>query len=124
MGRIPGTTGLVTIFTLLTIAGCAAQKPQIYRWGQYEQLVYQMYAKPGEAEPGTQTAILSEDIERTLAEDKRVPPGVHAHLGYMYYTQGNKRAALNEFGTEKDLFPESAIFIDGILERLQGGLVE
>lgn len=97
--------------------GCA-QQPLIYRWGVYEELVYEMYAKPGKADPGTQVARLSEDIARTQAEGKRVPPGVHAHLGYMYYLQGNSDAAYQEFATERELFPESATFVDGILRRL------
>jgi hypothetical protein len=99
-------------------SGCTQQR-YIYRWGIYEDLVYDMYAKPGKADPGTQVARLSEDIERTQAEGKRVPPGVHAHLGYMYYLQGNRDAAYAEFVTERELFPESATFIEGILQRLR-----
>jgi len=110
----------MALLAVLVISGCATQKPLIYRWGEYEQLVYEMYAAPGKAEPGAQVTKLSEDVERTLAEGKRVPPGVHAHLGYMYYIQGNEGAAINEFATEQKLFPESAVFIDGILKRLQG----
>lgn len=109
----------IALISLLLVSGCATRKPLIYRWGNYEQLVYEMYTSPGKAEPGVQVAKLSADIERTMAEGKRVPPGVHAHLGYMYYMQGNKSAALNEFATEKALFPESAVFIDGILKRLK-----
>lgn len=111
---------LATITAALLVTGCAATKPPIYRWGDYEQLVYEMYATPGKADPGVQVAKLSADIERTHAEGKRVPPGVHAHLGYMYYIQGNEGAAINEFYTEKQLFPESGILIDRMLNRLQG----
>ncbi len=119
MTRVSQVTILTAITAALLISGCATQKPPIYRWGQYEQLVYEMYAEPGKAEPGTQVQILSEDLERTLAEGKRVPPGVHAHLGYMYFIQGNERAAMNEFATERQLFPESTMLIDGMLERMQ-----
>jgi hypothetical protein len=48
-----------------------------------------------------------------------VPPGVHAHLGYMYYLSGNAEAAFDEFATERALFPESATFVDGVFERLR-----
>jgi hypothetical protein len=99
-------------------AGCAEQ-PQIYRWGVYEQVVYDMYANPGTADPETQVIKLSEDIARTQSEGKRVPPGVHAHLGYMYYLAGNSDAAVEEFASERDLFPASAVFIDGVFERLR-----
>jgi hypothetical protein len=97
--------------------GCAGPAP-IYRWGVYENLVYEMYATPGESDPGAHAALLSEDIARTHAEGKRVPPGVHAHLGFLYYSQGYVDAAHEQFVIEKELFPESATFIDGILERM------
>ena len=87
--------------------------------GVYEPLVYEMYAKPGKADPGTQVAKLSEDILRTQAEGKRVPPGVHAHLGYMYFLLGNTEAAYQAFVTEREMFPESATFINGMLQRLR-----
>ena len=119
----PLTMGQRTILAAATIAAVlsssCAQKPPIYRWGDYEDLVYEMYAKPGKADPGTQVAKLSEDVARTEAEGKRVPPGVHAHLGYMYYLQGSRDAAYQEFVTERELFPESATFVDGILRRLR-----
>jgi hypothetical protein len=116
MARWSGPLGALVAAGLA--AGCA-EKPQIYRWGIYEELVYEMYAKPGAADPDTQVVRLSEDIARTQSEGKRVPPGVHAHLGYMYYLSGNAEAALDEFATERALFPESASFIDGIFARLR-----
>lgn len=107
------------IALLLFVAGCT-QKPQIYRWGIYQNLIYQMYMEPGTADPGTQAAKLSEDIRRTEAEGKRVPPGVHAHLGYVYYSLGNTGLAAEQFAAERTLFPESSTFIDEILHRLEG----
>lgn len=113
-------TILVVLVNLLLISGCVTQKPPLYRWGEYEELVYEMYAEPGKADPGTQVAKLSEDVGRTQAEGQRVPPGVYAHLGYMHYMQGNQGAAMSAFATEKALFPESAVFVDAILKRLKG----
>ncbi len=103
---------------LLLSTGCASNKPPLYHWGSYEQLIYEMYARPGEADPGAQVEKLSADVEREQAEDLRTPPGVHAHLGYMYYIQGNEPAAYNEFAIEREIFPESKVFVEGILQRL------
>jgi hypothetical protein len=113
-------TTLLALANLVLISGCVTQKPTLYDWGEYEELIYQMYSEPGKAEPGTQVAKLSEDIGRMQAEGKRVPPGVHAHLGYMHYIQGNQGAAMSAFAIEKALFPESAVFVDAILKRLKG----
>jgi hypothetical protein len=111
----------ITMFTLTAglLSGCAHQKPPLYHWGEYENLVYDMYVNPGKADPGTQIVELSEDIQQASALGQRVPPGVHAHLGYMYYIQGNPDEARHEFLIERELFPESKVFIDGMLQRLQ-----
>lgn len=105
----------------LLIVGCAETEAPLYRWGNYESLIYDMYVNPGEAEPGVQIAKLTEDIQRANADGKRIPPGVHAHLGYLHYTQGNQGDALQEFALERELYPESAVFIDGMLSRVKTG---
>jgi hypothetical protein len=101
----------------IAAAGCA-QNQLLYRWGSYESGLYDMYLRPGKGDPGTQIAKLTEDIERARAENKNVPPGVHAHLGYLHYTQGQVERARDEFLIERQLFPESAVFIDGVIARM------
>ncbi|HEX9446088.1 MAG TPA: DUF4810 domain-containing protein [Candidatus Binatia bacterium] len=109
--------GLWLALAALSALGACA-RPALYSWGRYENLIYEMYMKPGQADPGTQVAKLTEDIEKAKAGDKPVPPGVHAHLGYLYYQQGNVAGARQELQIEKTLFPESAAFVDGVLQRL------
>jgi hypothetical protein len=104
---------------LAFVVGGCAQSSALYRWGDYESVLYDMYLRPGKADPITQIARLTEDITRTQAAGQRVPPGVHAHLGYLYYSQGQLDAAYEQFVTEKSLFPESTRFIDGILGRMK-----
>jgi len=103
---------------LACLAGCQSTG-SLYAWGSYEEMVYDMYVNPGKAEPGVQIVTLKEDIEKAETGGVRTPPGVHAHLGYLYYTQGNVADALAEFSAERELFPESATFIDGMVARLQ-----
>jgi hypothetical protein len=108
----------LALVALALCEACAPRQGPVYRWGRYEDLVYDMYARPGKTDPGTQIAKLSEDIERAAAEGKLAPPGVHAHLAFLYYTQGQLDLAAAEFATEKQLFPESTVFVDGILARM------
>ena len=118
-GSVRYVSGLRVWFVIAALCALSACVPRtLYYWGRYEDLVYDMYAKPGNADPGTQVAKLTEDIDKAHAEGKPVPPGVHAHLGYLYYQQGNLGGAQQEFQTEKTLFPESAAFIDGMLQRM------
>jgi hypothetical protein len=110
---------LLLAIAFAALASACAQPTSLYSWGQYESLVYDMYMRPGKSDPTTQIAKLNEDIERTNAEGQHVPPGVHAHLGYLYYGQGQLDAAYEQFTIEKKLFPESATFIDGVLTRMK-----
>lgn len=98
-------------------AGCST--PTMYSWGQYEELVYTMYAKPGEALPELQIEKLEEDLQKARSRDQPVPPGFHAHLGYLYVQIGKLDQAKQELETERALFPESAVFMDRLLANLQ-----
>ena len=105
---------------IAVLAGCASPtEDTVYRWGVYEDLMYLAYSAPDEADPVTQVQRLDEDIARTRAEGKRVPPGVHAHLGFLHYSLGDRASARAHFMRERELFPESATFIDGILSRMK-----
>jgi hypothetical protein len=108
----------VLLIACWVMIGCATSQP-LYYWGNYENLVYEMYIEPGSADSSTQIQKLKEDINKASSEGKLVPPGLHAHLGYMYFLQGNARDTLLEFETEKKLFPESAKFVDGLASRLK-----
>ncbi len=100
------------------LSGCATQAKPVYYWGGYEDLLYSMYLHPGEADTASQVALLTEDIQKARDNGQRVPPGVHAHLGYMQYLLGNAGAALAELETEKRLYPESTLFMDRIIKKL------
>jgi len=108
--------GVLVIGAALLLAGCST--PTLYSWGSYEDLVYTMYAKPGAAPPEMQVAKLEEDFQKARSANKPVPPGFHAHLGYLYFQLGKCDQARQEFETEKHQFPESAVFMDRLLANL------
>ena len=101
----------------LLVAGCGS--PPLYHWGHYEALVYSMYAEPGKAEPGVQVEKLNRDIAQAEAQGSRVPTGVHLHLAYMYLQLGNAGAARHHLEVEKRLYPESTVFVDRLLAKLE-----
>jgi hypothetical protein len=96
--------------------GCAQQNT-LYRWGSYEDSLYQNLVRRTE-DPATQAVRLAADVARTEAEGKRVPPGVHAHLGWLLYSTGDSQGARTHLETEKNLFPESTKMVDVMLGRL------
>jgi len=100
----------------LFFTACETTQP-LYYWGDYENLVYEMYNKPGKAPPELQIDKLSQDVEEAESSGKKVAPGIHAHLGMMYAAVGNMAAAEAAFNNEKRLYPESATLLDGMLLR-------
>lgn len=109
------TVGLLAV----VIIGCASAPEDLYYWGNYEELIYDMYLKPGDAALADQIQQMETQIEKAAANGKSVPPGFHAHLGYLYANDGDYSAAVIHFQREKEKFPESTDFIDGILQRMK-----
>jgi hypothetical protein len=110
-----------TIGGLLAVifAGCASPPDDLYYWGSYEDALYDMYINPGNASLTDQILRMEEQIRQTDAKGKAVPPGFYAHLGYLYVNDGDYDAAAIHFQMEKEHFPESTDFIDGILQRMK-----
>lgn len=110
------------IFTVIAVAsalaGCASRPPNLYTWGNYEELVYASHASPGSVPPEKQIEILEEDFHKAAAKDERMPPGWHAHLGYLYLQVGKVDAGRRELQNEKTQYPESKVFVDRLLANL------
>ncbi len=107
---------MVSLLSVFLVAGCATNK-EMYYWGEYEQLIHDAYVKPGSADPQTQIEKLNTDIQKTESLGKKVAPGIYAHLGFLYAVQGKNSQSKAAFMEEKSLYPESKIFIDGMLDR-------
>jgi len=109
----------ISILLLLVVVfpmGCA--KPGIYSWGPYERSIYVMYKPEGGYTPESQAERLEAHMERASNYDKPLPPGFHAHLGYLYYQMGRVDLARKMFEQEKTLYPESVVMIDRLLKNL------
>jgi hypothetical protein len=61
---------------------------------------------------------LETQIEDTLAHERKVPPGVYAHLAMLCESAGDGPGAAGYLRAEKAAFPESAAFVDGMLARM------
>src|SRR5579863_3328085 len=98
---------VVTLLVGVFVAGCASRPQALYAWGHYEELIYASYAEPGSMPPEREVEKLEQDYQQARADNARMPPGWHAHLGYLYFELGKRDQALQEFQTEKAQFPES-----------------
>ncbi len=101
---------------LALLSGCGT--PPKYAWGHYEQMIYTAYRAPDKAPTERQIEVFEKDYQKARSENKPVPPGFHAYLGYLYFDLGKADEARREFETEKANFPESAVFMDRLLANL------
>lgn len=95
------------------LVGCKATEP-LYYHGQYNTAVYS-YFKAKDVTLEEQIRELQELIEIAASTNQRVAPGVHAHLGMLYFEAGNARLGTQHFEKEMSLFPESRQYIGFLL---------
>lgn len=101
------------LLAIVLLAGCSTTKT-MYGWNDYQPEVY-AYFQGASAEE--QIITLEKNLEQFKARDQLAPPGFHAHLGMLFAEVGNMDRAAQEFNTEKRLFPESAPYMDFLLNK-------
>lgn len=91
----------------LLLSGCADDSPrQLYYWdGAYTSSVYEYLTEEGDA--GAQIAALEQSLQKAYQRAAKVPPGLHAHLGLLYLSQGNGAKFKAYIEKEAELYPES-----------------
>lgn len=102
----------------LILCGAACTTPTYYDWGRYEDSVYLVTIQPDGFDLAAEIDALEQQLEQSVAGTRPIPPGLHAHLGYLHSVAGNAGSARGHFEQEKALFPESAKFVDYLLARL------
>ncbi len=118
MMQRPLIKGLAALCLLATLAGCAGPK-QLYSWNGYQPQVYAHLKNDGKSSPEEQILDMEKGIQEASAKGAKVPPGYHAHLGLLYLNTGRTDQALAAWNQEKALFPESAKYIDFLINNMK-----
>ncbi|AIC20930.1 MULTISPECIES: DUF4810 domain-containing protein [Pseudomonas] len=100
------------------LAGCSGPKT-LYQWETYQAQTYEYFK--GEEAKEAQVEALERDLQKIKSTGKAVPPGYHAHLGMLYAGLGKDDQMVQQFNTEKALFPESAPYMDFLLKNAKKG---
>jgi hypothetical protein len=104
----------VVLFGLL--GGCAA--PTMFEWGNYDEWLYENYENPKDDEElyVDLTALITEYESRTNPATKPMAPGLYAEYGFLLMRRGENQRAVEYYTKEKALWPESAKFMDSMIE--------
>ncbi|MER2493315.1 DUF4810 domain-containing protein [Catenovulum sediminis] len=109
---------------VILLSGCAVKDNRMYHWGSYENVIYAHHLKADETPPQLQIETLTMEIDKASANGKPVAPGIYAHLGMLYASIGDLSSAIDALEREKQAFPESAVLIDGLLNRVKSNNVQ
>jgi hypothetical protein len=104
----------ITGAALLT--GCTTGSKALYQWENYQPQLYEYFTG---GSPEAQVAELERGLAEIRARNAMPPPGYHAHLGMLYANLGKDDQMIQEFQTEKALFPEAAPYIDFLLNNVR-----
>ena len=107
---------LAAAAVLVLMTGCAKNRG-LYQWGGYDAALYRSYKSP-EAVVALQTQ-LERHIAAMNAGKRKVAPGLYAELGSLYLQAGKPEAAVEQYRNERELWPESRILMDALIQTLE-----
>ena len=108
---------LLSMVASALLVGCGGTAPKpLYQWESYNYQVYEYLKGQGNG-PEAQVNVLEEDLQKIYASGNSPPPGYHAQLGLLYAHIGKGDRVVQEFQAEKNLFPESAVYMDFLLKE-------
>ncbi len=111
---------ILVISIILFIGGCATPNTGYY-WENYSGTLYDYKKNPSEKTLTKHIDMLEKIIQKNEKNGARVPPGIHAELGYLLAKKGEKSLAANHFEKEINIYPESKNFIERIYLMLDLG---
>lgn len=104
---------MLLFLPLLFLIGCTTQR---YGWYGYDDKLYAYYKNPNEKEKFIER--LKEVILRA-EQNGNIPPGMYAEYGYLCFEGQNYKDAIAYFEKERNLWPESQIFMNKMIDNAQ-----
>jgi hypothetical protein len=102
----------------LMMASCTQQKA-LYNWGKTQETTYQYMKKGTEKDMENLLQAYQYVVDNQKGGRKTVPPGIYADYGFLLIKQGKVEEGLKLMKMEAALYPESAVFIERIIKRIE-----
>ena len=110
----------ILLLALVVACGvsCTTQTP-LYNWKGYDNAVYSYTKHSSEKSVEELMDVYTKLIENSGGSRKTPPPGVCADYGYLLIQGGKIQEGKELLVKETVLYPESKLFVDRILKRLE-----
>ncbi|GFO70046.1 lipoprotein [Geomonas limicola] len=108
---------LALALAALSLAGCAT-KP-VYYYGNYTRSQLDYVREPNEETLKQRFEVLDDIIanSKDKSTSGRVPPGIFADYGYLLALNGKNAEAVAKFKQERELYPESSVFVEYMINK-------
>lgn len=103
---------------MLGLSSCSTSS-NLYSWYNYEQVTYAYTQSQSPERLSDVVETYKKMIDRQVASRKTPPPGICAEYGYLLVRTGQKELGLQMLAKEVELYPESTVFINRIIEQLK-----
>ena len=115
---------IVAALSYAAVLPSCSPKAPLYAWYNYDDVAYELMKNGSEAnEEALRNAgirmICGAGKVEELTNGGKVPPGVYAEVGYIYFKQGKKDIAKQYFEKEMEAYPESKVYVSLILKQLK-----
>lgn len=104
---------LFVIVAVVMLSACTTDR---YYWGEYENQLYDFYKHPDKMDS---LLIALETVIEHGEQSGHIPPGIYAEYGYLMLVKGDTDKALKSFQREKEIWPESAYFMDVMIRNTE-----
>jgi len=111
---------LLLVICVFSVTACQKRQPPLYHYNDYSVSYYAHKKDMSE----DSLLVLQKSIEEAIeaageSNSGRVPPGMYANLGYIYLKGGKSQEAVGAFMKEKNVYPESAHFMDRMIKKVE-----
>lgn len=111
-------TGLfLGVLAMWMLSSCSSQN--LYTWYGYDDAFYDNMKKQSKksSEKLSETYLLLIDDQKGTR--RTVPPGIYAEYAYSLFKEGKTEDAIEMFRKEAETYPESAKFIERIIQNIE-----
>lgn len=112
---------VLAVVLCIGLVGCTTVSPGGYYWGKYSYTYHDLLKNPGEITRAAHVETLQDIITKSQEKSLRTPPGIHAELGNLLSNANRDDEAAAQYQAERDLYPESAVFLQRLLVKPKTG---